>query len=297
MNDPIFVNNQFFYRNYNITNEIVYETKDKLSRITFGEFELLCKITELNTKYINNCCKKYKKRKYLIKRTNKINNEMIRIKNIEAKIKTEIINNLNFSKKTKESHYMNCKNKMLGKNNYSKSLFLYDLHDISIYTKTKIINYINNKLNVSISVDICLEELFIYFTICKILKNIELYKNYLSCCIDNINKNLFNLNKKYCMFNDVLEDRICEKDNELDSKFSEYYIFKDYDTYAIDNKNKCMCLGYVLALSKKDNKWNVFPKNNDNSQHYISSDNIDNMLNIIKAYEREGINLIENQIY
>jgi hypothetical protein len=297
LNDPIFVNNQFFYRNYNITNEIVYETKDKLSRITFGEFELLCKITELNTKYINNCCKKYKKRKYLIKRTNKINNEMIRIKNIEAKIKTEIINNLNFSKKTKESHYMNCKNKMLGKNNYSKSLFLYDLHDISIYTKTKIINYINNKLNVSISVDICLEELFIYFTICKILKNIELYKNYLSCCIDNINKNLFNLNKKYCMFNDVLEDRICEKDNELDSKFSEYYIFKDYDTYAIDNKNKCMCLGYVLALSKKDNKWNVFPKNNDNSQHYISSDNIDNMLNIIKAYEREGINLIENQIY
>jgi hypothetical protein len=29
----------------------------------------------------------------------------------------------------------------------------------------------------------------------------------------------------------------------------------------------------------------------------ISIDNIDNMLNIIKAYKREGINLIENQIY
>ena len=65
LNDPIFVNNQFFYRNYNITNEIVYETKDKLSRITFGNFELLCKTKELNTTYINNCCKKYKKRKYL----------------------------------------------------------------------------------------------------------------------------------------------------------------------------------------------------------------------------------------
>jgi len=297
LNDPIFVNNQFFYRNYNITNEIVYETKDKLTRITFGEFELLCKITELNTKYINNCCKKYKKRKYLLKRTNKINNEMIRIKNIEAKIKTEIINNLNFSKKTKESHYMNCKNKMLGKNNYSKSLFLYDLHDISIYTKTKIINYINNKLNVSISVDICLEKLFIYFTICKILKNIELYKNYLLCCIDNINENIFNLNKKYCMFNDVLEDRICEKHNYPESKFSEYYIFKDYNTYAIDNKNKCMCLGYVLAFSIQCNKWNVFPKNNDNLQHYISNDNIDNMIKTIEAYEIEGIYLIENQIY
>jgi hypothetical protein len=189
------------------------------------------------------------------------------------------------------------KNKILGKNVYKKSLFLYDLHDISIDTKTKLIDYINLKLNINISVDICLEKLFIYFTICKILKNIELYKNYLSCCIDTINKNTFNLNKKYCMFNDVLEDRICEKDNELDSKFSKYYIFKDYDTYAIDNKNKCMCLGYVLAFSNQGNKWNVFPKNNDNIQHYISSDNIDNMINTIKSYEKEGINLIENQIY
>jgi hypothetical protein len=98
------------------------------------------------------------------------------------------------------------------------------------------------------------------------------------------------------MFNDVLEDRICEKDNELDSKFSEYYIFKDFNTYAIDNKNKCKCLGYVLALSKEDNKWNVFPKNNDNFQHYITTEKIDNMLNIINAYEKEGINLIDQLI-
>ena len=58
-----------------------------------------------------------------------------------------------------------------------------------------------------------------------------------------------------------------------------------------------MCLGYVLAFSNQGNKWNVFPKNNDNFQHYISSDNIDNMINTIKSYEKEGINLIENQIY
>jgi hypothetical protein len=296
LNDPIFVNNQFFYRNYNITNEIVYEADNKLSPITFGDFELLCKTTELNTNYINDCCEEYKKTGELIKRTNKINHEINRITNIEIKIKTEIINNLNFRKNPKKSHYMNCKNK-LSKNVYKKPLFLYQLHDINDNTKTKIINYINLKLNINISVDICLEKLFIYFTICKIIKNIELYKNYLSCCIDTINNNIFKLNKKYCMFNDVLEDRICEKDNELDSKFSEYYIFKDYSTYAIDNKNKCMCLGYVLALSKEDNKWNVFPKNSDNKKYGISCDNIDNMLNIIKAYEREGINLIENQIY
>jgi hypothetical protein len=91
------------------------------------------------------------------------------------------------------------------------------------------------------------------------------------------------------MFNDVIEDKICEKDNELSSKFSEYYIFKDYNTYAIDNKNKCMCLGYILAFS---NKWNVFPKNNDNNDYYVSRDNIDNMINIIEAYEKEEINSI-----
>jgi hypothetical protein len=274
----------------------VYETKDKLNRITFGDFELLCKTKELNKKYINNCKKKYKKRKYLLKRNNKINDEMLRINNIENKIKTEIINNLNFEKSQRNSHYRNCENKILGNNVYNKPLFLYDLHDITDNTKTKIISYINFKLKINICLDICLEKLFIFFTICKILKNIELYKNYLSCCIETINKNTFNLNKKYCMFNDVLEDRICERDNVIDKHFSQYYIFKDCNTYAIDNKNKCICLGYVLAFSNKDNKWNVFPKNNDNFSDNISSENIYNMLHVINEYEKEGFNLLENQL-
>jgi adenylate kinase family enzyme len=300
LNDYIFVNNQFFYRNYNIINEIVYETKDKTSCVTLGDFKLFCPTKELNPKYIANCRKKYKKRNYLLKRTDKINNEIERVNNIENKIKTEIIDNLNFTKSQRKSHYRNCKNKILGKKSYSKPLFLYQLHehDINDTTKTKLITDININLNLKVQIDknVCLEKLFIYFTICKILKNIELYKNYLSCSIENINKNIFYLNKKYCMFNDVLEDRICEKEDDLDKFFSEYYIFKDFNTYAIDNKNKCRCLGYVLALSNEDNKWNVFPKNNDNSQHYISSDNIDNMLNIIKTYEKEGINLLENYL-
>lgn len=297
LNNHIFVNNHFFYRNYDIQNEIVYETKDKLNYIKIGEFQLLGKTKELNKKYIYNCCKKYRKRKYLLKRTTKLNDEIIRVTNIETKIKTKIINNLNFKKSTRDSHYRNCENKILGKNIYYKPLFLYELHEISSNIKDKFINFINLKLNININTNICLEELFIYFTICKILKNIELYKNYLSCCINNITQNIFQLNKKYCMFNDILEDRLCEKDNELEHVFSEYYIFKDYNTYAIDNKNKCKCLGYILAFSKHDNKWNVFPKNNDNTQYHISSENIHNMLNTIKAYETEGHNLIETQIF
>lgn len=303
LNEHIFVNNLFFYRDCNTTNEIAYETKDKLNRIVLSDFKVLYKTGELDKKYINNCCKKYKKRKYLLKRTNKINNELIRTTNIETKIMTEIIKNLNFTKSKKDSHCRNCENKIIGNNSYTKSLFLYELHDISDNTRTKIINHINDKLNPNvenpndkISVDICLEELFIYFTICKILTNITQYKNYLSYCIKNINKDLFNLNKN-CMFNDILEDRICENDNELAINFSEHYIFKDYNTYAIDNKNKSPCLGYVLALSNQGNKWNVFPNNNDKSQHYISIENINDMIKTIKAYEKEGISLIENQIY
>lgn len=294
LNDPIFVNNQFFYKNYNITNEIIYETKDKISCIKFGDFELLCETNKLNKKYIDNCCKRYKKQNYLFKRINKINHEITRVSNIEIKIKTEIIYNLNFEKSQSKSHFINVKNKILGTKKYKKPLFLYQLHDTN--DNTKIIDYINLKLNINITLDICLEKLFIYLTICKILKNIELYKNYLFCCLETINKDIFNLNKKYCMFNDVLEDRICEKDNELDKNFSEYYIIKDYNTYAIDNKNKCMCLGYVVAFSIKGNKWNVFPTNNDNKEYYVTIENITSMLNIIKAYENEGVDLIENLI-
>ena len=74
---------------------------------------------------------------------------MIRIKNIETKIKKEIINNLNFKKSQGDSHYRNCENKILGKNVYKKSLFLYQLHDINNNTKTKLIDYIKLKLNIT----------------------------------------------------------------------------------------------------------------------------------------------------
>jgi hypothetical protein len=297
MANPIYINNQFFYRDYTISDEIIYVSKDKLSCIKFGDFNLLYKTTEFSKKYVYNCCKKYKKRKYLLKRTTKINNEINRIINIEHIIQTEIIHNLNFNKKTKESHYMNCKNKIVGNNRYTKSLFLYELHNINENTKLKIINYINRTLNISIDLSICLEKLFIYFTICKILKNIELYKNYLSHCIYTISKDIFNLNTKYCMFNDVLNDRIREKDDSLDTNYSKYYIFKDYNTYAIDNLNQCVCIGYTLAFSKTRNKWNVFPTNNDNIQYYISRENIEYMLNFIKAYDDEGIDLFENRLH
>lgn len=300
LNEKFLINGQVFCRNYDITNKIVYETKDKLYSIHVGEFHLQYNIKTINKNYIKNFRKKCKKKNYLIKRTKKLEDEITRVNNIETKIKLDVINNLNFTKTSRYSHYKNCKNKLIGSNVYTKPLFLYELHEDynNSETKVKIINYINNIINIVLDIDIDFEELFIYFTICKIIKNIELYKNYLLSCIDNIHKNIFNLNTNYCMINDVLHDRICENgNNRFDEIYSEYYIFRDYNTYAIDNKNKCMCLGYVLALSKSDNKWNVFPENNDDLQYYISNKNIDDMIKFIKEHENEGIHLMEQQLF
>lgn len=60
--DRIIVNNQCFIRNYNITDAIVYETKDKSRRIELGKIKLFCKTKELDKTYIANC----KKEKRLI---------------------------------------------------------------------------------------------------------------------------------------------------------------------------------------------------------------------------------------
>lgn len=305
LNNPIFHNNLFFYRNDDMKNKIVYETKDKLNSITFGEFEVHTLKYKINELYIHKCCKYYEKNNTLLKRTKILNDEIIRVDSIVNKIKTEIIYNLNFTKSKEHSHYMDCKKKLCG-TNYKKPLFLYQLHKINNDTKIKLVNYINDKLkaneydnNIIIKDNeknnIKLETLFIYFSICEILKNMLLYKNYLLCCINHINKNLFNLNTKYCLFSNIIKDRICEEDITLNKHYVEYYIFKDYYTYAIDNYNDCMCSGYIMALSKNASKWNIFPKNNDNNANNcrILSSNINNMINIINAHEQEGIYMMD----
>ena len=95
LSEIIYVNNLFFRRNYDINNEVVYETEDKLNCIKLGNIKLLSNTVELNKIYIYNCIKKYKKRKYLPKRTKIINDEINRVINIENRIKNEIINNIN----------------------------------------------------------------------------------------------------------------------------------------------------------------------------------------------------------
>ncbi len=154
LSDYIFIGNKFFYRNYENEKEIIYVTNDKLNSIKIEDIKLSYEMIKLDKKYIYNCCKKYKKRKYLFKRINKITGEILRVNSIETKIKIEIINNLNFKKSQKNSHYRNCENKILGKNSYTKSLFLYQLHTINDNSKTNLINIINKTLKINIDTNI-----------------------------------------------------------------------------------------------------------------------------------------------
>lgn len=80
-----------FYRNYDISDKIVYETSDKLLRIEIGNPSLCYKTYTINTKYRRNCIKRYKKRNLLNKRIYKINCEILRINAIKNKIKNDVI--------------------------------------------------------------------------------------------------------------------------------------------------------------------------------------------------------------
>jgi len=166
LGDPIFIGDQFFYRNNDVLNEFVFETKNKQYRLIISDFELTCGIIKIKEdcnykNYRRNCCKKYKKQNYLSKRTIRINNEIDRMIKIETKIKTEIINNLNFTKSRSNSHYKNCENKITGKNVYKKPIFLFELHEITDGSKNRLIDYINLKLNLKMNIKVEFEQLFI----------------------------------------------------------------------------------------------------------------------------------------
>lgn len=216
LRNPLLINNKFYYRNFSVTDKTKYETNNNPNDyIEIGEISFHGKSIDIPKDYIEKCKRSYKKRNVLPERIHKINNEIRRVDELVFKIKTEVIYNLNFSKGRGASHYCNVENKITGVNKYIKSLFLYDLNLITDSLKIKLINYINNCLKIYIDDNATLEEIFIYFALCNILKNIEHYKNYLNECIKQINADLFNLNKQYCMFSDIVEDRIIENDKEF----------------------------------------------------------------------------------
>lgn len=294
-NDVVVMNNIVFTRNKDIENLIVYESNDKNATISFDpkNMEIVGKYNTFSDKYIDACRRKYKQNNELKIRTDKINKEIERIQNLKILIKKEIIHNLNLTKKQKESHHVGSVKKLIS-HKYDKPIFIYDLEELTPTIRDRIINYINQLLEYEfLSKNDNLEKFYIGISFCNILKNINLYINYLNVCIEKINEDVFNLNKNL-MFNDILNDRINEKDNV--SYYSKIYEIIDYNVYGVDLHNKTIPTGYCLSLSNNNNKWNVYPLNNDKCNYVISDDNIQQLIDITKLYNDENICLLEQYI-
>ncbi len=184
----------------------------------------------------------------------------------------------------KQKHFIIDKNlKIKGGRN---SLFIYGLYNLQNATHKKFKKYVEKKLNIK---NKCNDkyELFKYLTLCRILKNLEIYKNYLNCSITHIEKNTFNLNLDYCSMNDIIPDRFIDESNKYEN-FTNFYKIKDFETYAFDTERKKICDYYVLAFDKKENKWNIFASYDDNEDF-----DIDEKIKYIKECENENINLFE----
>jgi hypothetical protein len=225
---------------------------------------------------------------------------------------TEIIDDLNFTKSRGDSHVRNPENKVNGENQYKKPLFLFEIFFNNFKNptvKSNLITYINLKLNLNINdiaknkfeIEIFHELLMVNYCICKIIENIESYRNYLFTSIEHIKVNHFHLNKQIFTFNDTLDDKIvyCYDETILKNKdlkdFTECYFFKNFFIDAIDNKSKCMSTEYRLCFSK-DNKWNVFPSNSDDKDRFVSNNIFKNMIATNKKYDEEGICFINEEL-
>ena len=177
--------------------------------------------------------------------------------------------------------------------NKSKTLFLYEVIKLTPERKQQIKNKIQNILDIIIveenNPNKEIEQFYLYFTVCQILKSIDHYTNYLNSCITFINNDNFHANKKYCSFNDTLPGKIEENISDI---YSIEYHFRDYNTFAIDNATKCKSNGYVLSNDRTNKKWHLYPKNESDKCNSISIKNINYFIDMMKLYGDEGVDLL-----
>jgi hypothetical protein len=259
-------------------------------------------------------------------RIQKINNEKHRIQNIEHFIRNTVIYNLNL-KELRNDHYTDILNKCkinVNKNN-TKTLFLYmlllEMKDSDIIL---INDYINRILNLNLDIfndinnlknrldmvkpknksakntiknkiDYKYQELFVYFSICKIIKIIHSYISYLNICISTLNKDAYNYSPEL-MFNDVLNNKVETKD--IPNKHNEREIhFKDTNINAIDisaTGDKFKSTGFVLAFTREKRKWNIYPEKS--KKDFITESVFDNYVYCIEQYNNEGFNHLQYEL-
>jgi hypothetical protein len=291
LSDVIFMNGLFFYKCH--SDSFVYKTKDNNHVLNLSDFKLCFEChakVHISETYREKYLKACKYQNISNDRITKINSEITRINKIKKIIKNIVIHNLNYEKQTNKSHCRNVEKKIT--DNKSKTLFLYDLIKLTPERKQQIKNKIQSILNIVIkgkNPNEEIEQFYLYFTVCQILKSIDHYTNYLNSCITFINNDNFHANKKYCSFNDTLPGKIEEKITDI---YSIEYHFRDYNTFAIDNTNKCKSNGCVLSNDRANKKWHLYPKNESDKCNSISIENINNFINMMKLYGDEGVDLL-----
>ena len=209
----------------------------------------------------------YEKNGLLDQRKRKINRDIDKMNDFINKININIAPNLN-EKSQYKSHFVDIYTKI--NNDRQKSLFLYEL-ECDENKKNKFKTILEQEFNKTL---VSNEQIFTHLTLYNAKNVINTYINYLKISLDNINSDLFNLHPS-CMFNDTIDNVLEETPNinynynppkHRDVSKQIFYVIKDYNINAIIMETNCASNAYVLWIGHKsgsDEKWNIFPYNND----------------------------------
>tara|TARA_B110000261_G_C13006053_1_gene326188 strand:+ start:125 stop:1045 length:921 start_codon:yes stop_codon:yes gene_type:complete len=285
LNDNVYIDGKLFYLNktHTVPNEYIYETRvEPYIKFTISKPELYVNIVtidpDIKPQFIIECLSD----DLLMERLKLLNDERNIIYKHILRIILEITPNINTSKPQKNSHTRDVTYKI--ENNKSKTLFLWDLHNVNLEPLT---NKINTTLKTKLTIDDDYESILVHLSLCHVIKILKDYDKYIKSCINSINLDIFNLHPMF-INNNVLPI-ITPYVNRW---FSEGIIYKSNEVFAIDNKNKCITDGIVLAFSSKGGKWNIFPQNKDGGIP-ISQDSVDNYKKILSVYNDANIDSFE----
>jgi hypothetical protein len=227
----------------------------------------------------------------------RIHNGLTEAEELKIIIRTQVVGNVELGKKRSRSHIQNGKNKALGVNSYTKPLYLYDFYSkLNSISKNNIRQLVIDILKHTFvceqtNDDREAEVYYTYFILCKIYQIIDSYTTYLKNCVNNINDDIFHLNKKYYQQNDIKRKTIVKKQG-TDNYDYEYHIL-DYNTFAINNSTKHKSNASVLSLDNINRIWHLYPDYDNEDDETFSVTELEQK---IEYYNENGIDPLDEEI-
>jgi hypothetical protein len=315
---------------FDIDGRVVYTSKDKTHEMSAGDFELIYTKLEYPQEYIEKYIHYFNQTGEFARRTARINDEINRIKNINKHINANVVSHLKFGKHSKEHLIKNAKS--LNKDGVSTFLYaIYDFKGLAfeslinkmnsiletdinsinhknkgkdkfvIFTSREIISTHDNSIDIVNNRDRINYErnqefyrkICVYFALCKIVQNNNMYIKQLTLFNRMNEKDPFNLNRELFCMNDRIEGKV--KSIDSCEKYSEGYFFRDYNVHAVSRKNQetgmYKSLGYMLTKSvdKDGGEWNVYPENNNTMEYNISKENRKTFVKYTEMFKEAGL--------